>query len=466
LISRPAAVALAALATMLAACGTGTPAPAPAAAPSGASGARAAVGADWPTYHGDAARSGVAAGTGAAFRSARAAWPDVTVDADVYASPIVAGGVVVVATENDSVYAFDAATGHPLWFRHLGSPVRSSTLPCGDIRPISGITSTPVADVAAGIVWVVAFLDPGQHVLFGLDVASGEVRGQARRVDPPEDSPLVEQQRGALALAGGLVLVPYGGLTGDCGSYHGWVVGAPAAGGQPLTYRVPCGRECGLWAPGGPTVDAAGDVWVASGNSESSDRFDYGNSVLRLSPQLQLRDYFAPADWAALNRSDQDLGSISPVVLDSGLVWISGKSGTGYLLRRDHLGEVGGQAFQARACRSYAGTAYAAPRLYLSCSGEIAAVTMHPDGPSFKVDWRRSLGAPGAPILAGGVLWAIETQTGDLVALDLGDGRERFRLPGAGPAMHFATPAASGALVFAARGRALTAVAVQTSARG
>jgi hypothetical protein len=91
---------------------------------------------------------------------------------------------------------------------------------------------------------------------------------------------------------------------------------------------------------------------------------------------------------------------------------------------------------------------------------------VHPEGPSCTVDWRRSLGAPGAPILAGGVLWAIETRTGDLVALDPADGHERFRLPGAGPAMHFATPAASGALVFAARGKALTAVAVQASSRG
>lgn len=462
--SRSLAVALAALATLLAACGPGPAAPA--ATPSASSGAGATAGPDWPTYHGDAARSGVAAATGGPFQSARPAWPEATVDADVYASPIVVAGLVVVATENDSVYAFDAATGHRRWFRHLGTPVRSSTLPCGDIRPISGITGTPVADPATGTVWVVAFLDPGEHVLFGLDVATGAVRGQGRRVDPPGDSPLVEQQRGSLALAGGLLLVPYGGLTGDCGSYHGWVVGAPVAGGQPVTYRVPCGRECGLWAPGGPTVDGAGDVWIASGNSESTDRFDYGNAVLRLSPQLQLRGYFAPADWAALNRTDQDLGSISPVVLDSGLVWISGKSGTGYLLRRDDLGQVGGQAFQARACPSYAGTAYAAPRLYLSCSGEIAAVTVHPEGPSFTVDWRRSLGAPGAPILAGGVLWAIETRTGDLVALDPADGRERFRLPGAGPAMHFATPAASGALVFAARGKALTAVAVQASSRG
>ena len=139
---------------------------------------------------------------------------------------------------------------------------------------------------------------------------------------------------GALTLAHGYVYIAYGGLLGDCGAYHGWVVGAPVAGGDLISYQVGCGRACGLWAPGGPSVDAAGNLWVASGNSYSQLAFDYGNAVIKLSPELKELGYFAPTDWAALSRADADLGSIAPLPLDPSYVWSSGKAGTGYLVPR------------------------------------------------------------------------------------------------------------------------------------
>lgn len=456
ILGRAAAILAAVLAS---ACASASPpAPAPM-APSSPLPPLAAV-PDWPTYHGDPGRTGTPAGPAASFQSAARAWTSGGVDGDVYASPIVAGGLVLVATENDTLYAFDAVRGTPRWSRHLADPVDASTLPCGDIQPVSGITSTPVADVARGLVYVVAFVRPAQHVLYTVDLA-GNVVG-SRRIDPPGDSPRTEQQRGALALSAGTVYVPYGGLTGDCGQYHGWVVGAPVSGGATTAYQVPCHRECGLWAPGGPTVDSGGDLWVASGNGDSTSTFDYGNAVLRLSPDLKLRDWFAPTNWASLNSSDQDLGSVSPALLENGLVWISGKGATGYLLRRDHLGHIGGQASAAAACASYGGTAYTAATLYVSCSGEVIAVRPDPTGAGFTVRWRRSYDSPGAPIVAGGAVWVVETASGRLVALDPGDGRSRFSSPG-GAAAHFVTPAASGDLVYAALGRRLVAVRVQVS---
>jgi outer membrane protein assembly factor BamB len=370
----------------------------------------------------------------------------------------VVSGLVLVATENDTLYAFDAVRGTLRWSRHLADPVDASTLPCGDIRPVSGITSTPVADVARGLVYVVAFVRPAQHVLYTVDLA-GDVHG-SRRVDPPGDSALTEQQRGALTLSAGTVYVAYGGLTGDCGQYHGWVIGAAVSGGATIAYQVPCHRECGLWAPGGPSVDAAGDLWVASGNGDSTTTFDYGNTVLRLSPDLRLLDWFAPADWASLNASDQDLGSVSPALLGNGLVWISGKGATGYLLRQDHLGHVGGQAAAAGACASYGGTAYAAGTLFVACSGEVLAVRADPSGQGFSIRWRRPYDSPGAPVVASGAVWVVETGSGRLLALDLGDGRQRFSYAG-GSADHFVTPAVSGDLVYAALGRRLVAVRVQ-----
>jgi outer membrane protein assembly factor BamB len=415
---------------------------------------------DWPTYHGDLARTGTTPGPAATFGSATRDWTSGALDGDVYASPIVAGGLVLVATENDTLYAFDAVRGTRRWSRHLAEPVDASTLPCGGIRPVSGITSTPVADAARGLVYVVAFVRPAQHVLYTVDLA-GEVKG-SRRIDPPGDSARTEQQRGALTLSGGTVYVPYGGLLGDCGRYHGWVIGTPVSGGATIAYQVPCHRECGLWAPGGPSVDAGGDLWVASGNADSTTTFDYGNSVLRLSPDLKLRDWFAPSDWAALSRSDQDLGTVSPTLLENGLVWISGKEGTGYLLRQDHLGHVGGQAAAAAACPSYAGTAYAAQTLYVSCRGELLAVRPDPSGQAFSVRWRASVGDPGAPIVAGGAVWVVETGSGRLLALDPADGTQRWAYSG-GSAAHFVTAAASGDRVYAALARRLVAVRVEVS---
>ena len=141
---------------------------------------------------------------------------------------------MIVATENDSVYAFDAVTGSSLWGVHLGTPVSGGSLPCGDIDP-SGITGTPVADPRSGVIYIVMYRSGFRHVLVALDVGSGTVRWE-RPIDPPGGDFTTEQQRAGLALSRKRVYVSYGGLFGDCGRYHGWVVGAPASGPNgPLT---------------------------------------------------------------------------------------------------------------------------------------------------------------------------------------------------------------------------------------
>ena len=164
--------------------------------PAVASGAGRAT--DWPTYHGQPARTRVAAAVPALGR-VRRLW-NATVDGAVYAEPLVAGGKVIVATENDSVYAFDAATGHQAWRAQLGTPVPGGDLPCGNIDP-SGITGTPVLDAAAGVVYAVTF-QRFEHRLVALDLAGGSVRWQ-RPIDPPGADPRTHQQRAALALSRG-----------------------------------------------------------------------------------------------------------------------------------------------------------------------------------------------------------------------------------------------------------------------
>ena len=89
------------------------------------------------------------------FSSATNAWTSPVLDGQVYGEPLEATGRVYVATENDTVYALAANTGAVLWSSHLGTPVPSGDLPCGDISPTVGITGTPVLDVARGEIFVV-----------------------------------------------------------------------------------------------------------------------------------------------------------------------------------------------------------------------------------------------------------------------------------------------------------------------
>lgn len=476
---RPARWAALLLVALLAGCAGGGPSPragpSPSAAPSTAPRPTSReIGApDWPTYHGDAARSGVLRGAplgGFQPAATRREWQTEALDGDVYASPLVAGGLVVVATENDTVYGFDAAAGdqpRQVWKRHLAEPVDASTLPCGGIRPVSGITSTPVADPGRDVLYVVGFVRPAQHVLYTLRLSTGDVQG-SRQVDASGESPRNHQQRGALALANGYVYVPFGGLYGDCGQYHGRVLGVPVAGGDMVQYQTSCSRECAIWAPGGPTVDSSGDLWVATGNGEPFGRFTAGNAVLRLPPDLSKpRDFFAPKDWADLSRSDQDLGSTSPILLEGGLVWISGKGSTGYLLRRDHLGGIGGQAFAGEVCPTFASAIASGDMVYVTCpeDGRMQALRVDPGRPSFSRTWEVRRSAPGAPILAFGALWVIDTGNGTLAALDPGSGRTLFSLPGGGgETPHFVTPAAANGHVYAAIGRRLVSVSTGTSA--
>ncbi len=180
-------------------------------------------------------------------------------------------------------------TGQIEWQTNVGEPAPRSALPCGNIDPL-GITGTPVYDPATGLVFAVAEVRGPAHILVGIDARTGEVRVH-RSADPEGMEPLAHQQRAALTLSNGLVYIAYGGLFGDCGNYHGWVVGSRTDGSGPLlAYQVPTEREGGIWARAGPSVDAgAGRLYVSTGNgSETSDGWDHSDSILRLSPTLKL----------------------------------------------------------------------------------------------------------------------------------------------------------------------------------
>ncbi len=423
------------------------------ASPAGGSGT--APSGDWLTYHADVSRSGVA--TGPSMTDVQHAWTSPELDGDVYAEPLAFDGLVIAATENDSVYALDAATGDVVWRSQLGTPVDSSTLPCGNISPTSGITATPVIDASSGLIYAVAFLAPGHHDLFAIHARSGEVEWQ-RPVDPPGLDPLTQQVRSALTLANGRVYVSFGGLFGDCGEYHGWVAGLAADGSGPmLDYRVPTQNAGGIWAPSGPAVDDDGNLYVATGNSFSSSAFDLGDSVVELSPELEQVGFFAPENWSELNAGDVDLGSVGPAVLDGDLVFQIGKGGVGYLLDGSSLGGIGGEVFSGEVCGgSFGGTAHTSRNIYVPCTDGVAALTIADDARSFSERWRSEGFDAGPPIVAGGLVWTVDLSSNALVGLDRVDGHEAVRRA-LGEASHFASPSAASGCLFVPTARTITA---------
>ncbi len=400
-----------------------------------ASGAATATN-DWPVYHRDARRTGYDPGFASPPASLRIAW-SARLDGAVYAEPLVVGGSVIAATENDSVYALDASSGAVRWRRHLGTPVPLSTLPCGNIDPL-GITGTPAYDPGSASLFAVAEVAGPHHVLFALDPVSGAVRW-SRTIDLPGDDPATHQQRPALAVANGYVYVGIGGLDGDCGQYRGKVLGVPVNGqGPTLAYRVPTSRMGAVWATAGPAVDGEGHVYVSVGNGNSTTTYDGTDSVLELSPTLQLLSRFAPSTWAADNAGDADLGSLGPVLVPGGFVFIDGKGGTAYTLRQGDLGGIGGQVASAPLCRAFGGAALAASTVFVPCADGLRAVRIGADG-SIHPLWRTPTGANGSPVAAPGVVWSLDLSAGVLYALDASNGSAIAHV-GVGEVPHFASP--------------------------
>lgn len=388
---------------------------------------------DWTTYHRDNTRTGYLPDMPDPQQLA-VAW-NTTLDGAVYAEPLVVGGHVLVATERDSVYSLDARTGRIEWRTNVGEPMPLSALPCGNIDPL-GITGTPVYDPATGLVFAVAEVAGPAHILVGIDARTGEVRVR-RSADPEGMEPLAHQQRTALTLSNGLVYIGYGGLFGDCGNYHGWVVASRTDGSGPLlAYQVPTQREGGIWATPGAIVDGTGRLYVSVGNgSETSDGWDHSDSVLRLSPTLMLEDGFAPDQWKQDNQRDADLGSLGPVLLPDGLIFIAGKAGIGYVLHSKALGGVGGQALAEPICHAYGGAAVVGSTVFVPCNEGLQQLQVGPTA-SLTLGWQAQ--APGSPVVGGHTVYSLD-RSGNLYALDIETGQVRDTVR-VGATSRFATP--------------------------
>ena len=363
-------------------------------------------------------------------------------DGAVYASPIVVGGVTVVATEHDTVYGLDPS-GHQVWRLQLGTPAPVSELPCGNIDPL-GITGTPVYDASTALVYLVAeYGGPPRHELVALDPVNGSISWRTS-VDLAGVDTAAMQQRGALTVAGGSVWVPFGGLFGDCGDYKGRVVGVPLQGSHTATaFTVPTSREGGIWTPPGPSVDAEGHLFESVGNGESGvgDPYDSSDSVLELEG-TRIVDSFSPTTWQTDNENDLDLGSQGPALVGRTWVFVAGKSGMAYVLRQGSLGGIGGQVSTAKVCRSFGGTAVSGNVVYVPCTDGVRAIRIDSEG-GMQVMWHADGHATGSPVLGGGRVWSLDPKGGVLHALDPATGKSVATVT-VGATSRFATPAISG----------------------
>jgi outer membrane protein assembly factor BamB len=403
-------------------------------------------------FHHDLARTGYEPNTPDP-QQLTSAWKK-SLDGAVYAEPLVIGGHVIVATENDTIYSLDATTGKVQWQQHVGTPVPQNDLPCGDIFPL-GITGTPVYDPATKLVFAVAEVTGPKHTLVGLNVQTGAIKIQ-HNADSPDMDPRAHQQRAALALGSNMIYIAYGGLDGDCSDYIGTVVGIPTNGqGQLISYRIPTKREGGIWATPGPVIDANGDLYIAVGNGEATDGSWYhSDSILRLSPTLQLLDGFAPKDWGKQNAEDADLGSMGPVLLANHQIFADGKAGKGYLLNANKLGEVGGELQELDTCNAFGGSATTGSVIFVPCTTGVLQLTIGP-GPTITRGWQADGKIHGSPIIGGRTVYSLGE--GTLYALDSQTGKVRTQVD-VGDTSRFATPTLSGRFVFVGTMSGISAV--------
>jgi hypothetical protein len=310
------------------------------------------------------------------------------VDGDIYAQPLFLGGVEIpgkgrhdvlfIATEHDSVYAFDAY-GHPstpLWqasFLKDGlTTVPARDASCPFISLEIGITSTPVIDPDSGTLYVLARTRDGSgflknvyaqrvHALAvttGVEKFGGPVEIRASMSGSGTGSsggklsfnPLRDNPRAALLLNRGSIYLTWASAC-DVGPYHGWVMayGARSLKQEAVFNASPNADDSGIWeGDAGPAADKAGNVFLATGNGRfdaAKGGRDYGDSLLKLNGEsLKLSDYFAPYNASDLDANDSDLGSGGPMLLpdQSGayphLAVVEGKGGVLYLVDRDRMG--------------------------------------------------------------------------------------------------------------------------------
>jgi outer membrane protein assembly factor BamB len=303
----------------------------------------------------------------------------IPVDSGIYAQPLYVPhltlpglgthNVVYVATQHNSLYAFDADNGAMLWADNLGpyQPTQGGCKQPGDV----GIIGTPVIDRLSRTLYAVAATEPNgtpQQELHALDITTGAERPSSPVIITASVpgtgygssggiitfDALNEYQRPALLLDNGVLYI---GFASHCdGIYkaagHGWLFAYSASTLQQNGSFIvsPNSYGAGIWAAGGgPAADAYHNIYFSTGNGGfdvNSGGIDYGDSVVKLSPgSLTPLDYFTPFNQSQLESADGDLGSGGILLLPDQpispphLLVTAGKQGRIYLINRDNLGQ-------------------------------------------------------------------------------------------------------------------------------
>jgi len=289
--------------------------------------------------------------------------------------------LVYVATEHDSVYAYDAdgRSTTPIWKDSFIDPAHGvTTVPandtgeCCDIMPEIGITSTPVIDKSTNTMYVVAKTKEVSggttyvQRLHALDIATGAEKfggpvviqgsvpgsGAGSTGGRVPFDPLRENQRTGLLLSNGVVYFAFASH-GDNQPYHGWILGYNATTlQQTLIWNATPDQEgAGIWMSGdGLASDATGSIYFITGDGEFDGTKEFGDSYVRLTPAGVVTDYFAPLNQDALNTGNHDLGAGGALLLPdqpgshAHEMLGSGKDGTIYLVDRDNMGHFNASA--------------------------------------------------------------------------------------------------------------------------
>jgi hypothetical protein len=466
--------------------------------------------------------------SGAARTFSRDTTFDGTVHDNVYASPLyvengIGGrGAFYVATEGNNLYALDESTGRSLWPGpvNFGTPAKQTGIGagCGNISPL-GITGTPAIDLSTRLIVFDAVsadanMNIGTHTIYGVSIDDGRTQWSvdvSTLKDPTgvSFSPQLQNQRAAVLIVGGTAYVAFGGHMGDCGEYHGWLVGVPLSGKGAKAWATG-GTGAGIWGVGGPASDGQ-SIFVTTGNdnasilsppqSEPMSPWPRSEGILRFDPgptfSGQTADYFTPHNWWTMDQGDVDLGGSGPLVIDapaitpSKLVMAEGKDGILYLVDRTNMGGVaptdgnanvgaliasGGEISNGAAFATIAGTTYVVLRpnggtVGYDCpngtTGELVAVKLDPTSSSkMSLMWCANAMGAGSPIITTSdgskdpLVWVPggdpnndPDDTNQLHAFDLGTGKIVFGGGSSNDAFsstvhHFATPAAVHGRIF------------------
>jgi len=353
---------------------------------------------------------------------------DGTIVGNVHAQPLyIEGGpngpMIIVVTASNNIYALNASTGAVIWQRTDIGPAVTSGLPCGNINP-AGTIGTPVVDLASRSLFFDALIagSPIKHFIYSLNVDTGatnagwpvDLNATVSYNGIPFVS-LAQENRGALALVNGIVYNSYSGYLGDCGNYHGWVVGVDISNPASVHGWATTALGGGIWGHSGVASDGT-NTFVITGNTfNTGGNWMGGEAIIRLQAGPtwtgQPTDYWAPINWFSLDNSDADLGGVSATLIDvpgatpSQLVLALGKDGNAYLLNRNNLGGIAAPVAQLSvdgAIRGQSSATYHTKQgtyfVLRTGSGEISAYKITATTPPAIVSaWSVSQNGQGSP---------------------------------------------------------------------